>query len=98
MAKKKFNELLEERKTKEKKEAGYKTAEELLSSKTKGIHKDGYKETTIKLRITEQEKALWQQKAKEQNNKPLSAFIRDNVNYNIGQQAIADELFKNKRG
>lgn len=94
MAKKRFNDLLEERRAKDRKTDGTESAKDFLSSKTKGEHKDGYKETTIKLRITEEEKALWQQKAKEQNNKPLSAFIRDNVNYNIERQIVADRMFK----
>ena len=61
------------------------TAEEMLTERT------DIKETTIKLRITEKEKELWKQYAKGQ---PLSAFIRDNVNYNIKQGITADDLLK----
>ncbi len=59
---------------------GRQTAKNRLSKQTTGEHKEGYKETTIKLRITAEEKARWQQKAKEQSNKPLSAFIREVMN------------------
>lgn len=61
-------------------------------------HKEGYKETTIRLRITAEEKKLWQECAKKQNFKPLSAFIRDNVNYNIRNGIIADRLFRDDKG
>lgn len=99
MANKKINSLLEERRAKDRankgKTDGTASAESFLSDQIKGTHKDGYKETTIKLRITEQEKELWKQQAK---GKPLSAFIRDNVNYNISKGVTADDLLQKKGG
>ena len=54
---------------------------EILSAQVKG--EDDRKDTVIRLRITEEEKARWNDKAKElykHTSKPLSMFIRDVVN------------------
>lgn len=81
MAKKNFKDLY--RPNTEIKTDGTETAKARLSPQAKGEHKDGYKDVVIRLRITAEEKDRWQQKAKEQNNKPLSAFIRDSVEQQI---------------
>jgi len=91
MAKKNFNELLQQKnKQTEQQQDVTELAKGMLSKKATG----DLKETTIKLRITVKEKDLWQQKAKEQYNKSLSLFIRENVNYNIERGVTADDLLK----
>jgi len=86
MAKKNFNDLLEERRAEERKKNGTETAKELLSAKTKGEHREGYKETTFKIRLRAEEKELWQEAAKADNYKPLSVFIREAVNEKINRE------------
>lgn len=81
MAKKNFKDLYTP--NTEIKNDGRDTTMARLSPQTRGEHKDGYKDVVIRLRITAEEKDRWQQKAKEQNNKPLSAFIRDIVEQHI---------------
>ena len=83
MAKKNFNDMLAQRRAEDLKKDGTETAKELLSARTKGEHKAGYKETTIKLRISAEEKETWQAAARADDYKPLSAFIRDAVNEKI---------------
>lgn len=83
MAKKNFNDMLAQRRAEDLKKDGTETARELLSAKTKGEHKEGYKETTIKIRITAAEKEAWQNAARADDYKPLSAFIREAVNEKI---------------
>ena len=93
MASKKFTDRLKEQRTAEKKintEIVEETAKNLMGKENAGE----YKETTIKLRITTQEKELWKEYAKGQ---PLSAFIRDNVNYNIKKGITADDLLTLKK-
>lgn len=85
MAKKNFNDMLAQRRAEDPKKDGTESARELLSARTRGEHKDGYKETTIKLRITAEEKEAWQAAARALNYKPLSAFIRDIVNEKVGR-------------
>ena len=92
MAKKNFKEQLQAQREAEKearKDTVKDVAKGMLSDITKGEHRNGYKETTIKLRITEQEKEAWKQYAKGQ---PLSAFIRDSINYNIAQGVTVDDI------
>ena len=90
---KKFNEQFKQREQKKTADVTA-TAKGMLSNTTTGEHKEGYKDVFIKLRITAEEKELWQAKAKEQYDKPLSAFIRENVNYNIEHGTTAYELLK----